>query len=255
MFHPSRSERAQTVLRAASTVTVLTMPDHTDVIGVHGTDDAGRPLLLVPGGGALARAAADDEITAVVHAIDVCPTPSADRVRAELWVGGWLAPVPEAEHKGALLAIAERRPDAQLLDGGSTRQVLRLEVAEVRLRDTICGSGDVEDIDPTAFTGAVPDPLIDGEADWLGHLVSGHPAEFSQLCLLIPEALRPDGAALRVIGLDRYGLTFRVQRGTHHRQVRVPFPTPVGNAGQLPRAMAELLHSAAARAGCCRRHA
>jgi hypothetical protein len=250
-FEPSPAERARTVLRAAPSVTVLTMPDRADVIAVHGTDDAGCPLLLVEDTSplAVAVAAKPEEITAVVHAVDVCPTPMPDRVRAEVWVGGWLSTVPDAERTAAALALADREPAGELLDVGAGWSVLRLEVAEIRIHDRMYGGGQPVDVDPELCAEAKPDPLVDGEADWLGHLVTSHPAEFAQLCVLIPDRLRPPGSCLRPIGLDRYGLVFRVDHTSGPRHARVPFRAPLTEAGQLPRAVHTLLHEAAAR--CC----
>jgi hypothetical protein len=253
MFEPSPAERARTVLRAAPSVSVLTMPHHVDEISVHGADTAGRPLLLVGDGSRLATAVAaePEDLTCVVHAVDVCPTPIPDRVRAELWVGGWLVPVPVAERASAAIALAEREPAGELLDIGAGQTLLRLEVAEVSLREAMSGSGQPAAICPGTYAAAIADPLIDGEAEWLGHLVTSHPAEFAQLCLLVPEGLRPPGSCLRPVALDRYGFRFRIDGPARPRHVRLAFHAPLECAGQLPRAMAGLLEAAAVRSGCC----
>lgn len=249
MTEPSTAERARTVLHAASTLEVLSLPDRTDVVSVHGADGSGRPLLLVADGTYLARHAAADaegEIV-VVRAVDVCPVPMPDRVRGEVLVGGVLTEVPAIDLTAALVALAERDPSGDLLDVGAGRTLLRVDVLEVRLEDRLGCCGHPIPVEPDAFAAARPDPLADGEPEWLGHLVSAHPAEFAQLCLRIDPAERPPGSRLRPVSLDRYGLRIRAEDDAGHRDIRLPFEPPLTAADELPAAIARLLHPAGRR--------
>jgi hypothetical protein len=249
MTEPTPAERARTVLRSASTVEVLMLPDQVEVVAVHGADESGRPLLLVPAGSALATAANpadDDGALAVLHAVDVCPVPMADRIRGEAWFGGWLSEVPPTELTAAVLALAEREACGDLLDVGAGWLVLRLELAEIRLEDRIsgrCGAPTI--VEPDEYRAARADPLVDGEPEWLGHLVCAHPAEFAQLCLRIDPAARPPGCRLRPLALDRFGLRIRAEESGGYRDVLLPFDPPLQDADQLPGAIARLLHPAA----------
>ena len=244
MYEPSPEERARTVLRVASSVSALTALARVDMIATHGADHTGAPLLVVPERSPLAQAARD--ISCVVHAIDIGPAPLPDRVRGEVWLGGWLAAVPAEERADAALALAERSPDGDLLDIGAGLTVLRLEVAEVRLADRLFGDGRVVDLDAERYADANADPLADGEAEWLGHLMAAHPAEFAQLCSLVPEHARPPGARLHPVALDRHGLLLRIDSPSGYRHVRLPFPAPVNCPRHLPGAMTRLLRVAAA---------
>ncbi|MGH3716954.1 MAG: DUF2470 domain-containing protein [Micromonosporaceae bacterium] len=231
MYEPTPAERARTVLRVAPSVSVLTETDEIELTAVSGADGAGSPLLIAAGTWPADRL---DEISCVVHAVDVSPTPLRDRVRGEVWLGGWLAAVP---YEG---------PATITPPVGDGLTLLRLEVAEVQLRCRVFGGGLLVDIDPDEYAAATVDPLADGEAEWLSHMMAAHTAEFAQLCALVPEQARPAGSQLRPLALDRYGLLLRIDSDAGHRQVRLPFRTPVDCPGRLPDAMAELLHAAAA---------
>lgn len=251
MYQPSPAERARTVLRVATSVSLLTTPDQIQVVAVPGADATGAPLLL-----ARSPRYADQvgEQPCVLHAVDVSPTPLPDRIRGEVWLGGWLAAVPDDERDAAIAELADGRLDADPPDPGAhlgtafdaDLLLVRLEIADVRLRDRVYGGGRAVEVDPDTYAGAAPDPLADGEAEWLGHLMAAHTAEFAQLCRLVPRRARPAGARLRPVALDRYGLLLRIDSGGGHRHVRLPFPAPVDCPGRLPDAMTQLLHAAAA---------
>jgi hypothetical protein len=247
MSEPTPAERARTVLRRASVIEVLSMPDRTDVVTVHGADASGRPLLLAAEGSGLAAAIGEDPegLLAVVHAVDVCPVPMPDRIRGELWIAGIVTLVPPTELTAATVALAERDPAGALLDVGAGQLVLRMEIVEIRLADrlaTRCATPEI--VDPEAYRAATADPLTDGEPEWLGHLVCAHPAEFAQLCLRIDPKHRPPGCTLRPVALDRFGLRIRAQADGGHRDVLVPFAAPITAAHELPRAIASLFTAA-----------
>ncbi|MGH3739332.1 MAG: DUF2470 domain-containing protein [Micromonosporaceae bacterium] len=244
---PTPAERARTVVRVATSVSVSTASG-VNVVAEHHVDATGTPLLTVPGSSPLTGIGDD---ACVVHAVDVSPATVPDRRRGEVWLGGWLSGVP-AEQGVAGLPSKERpgglpsgeRPGG-LPDGAV---LLRLDVAEVRLADRLFGDGRTVAIDPDVYATAHPDPLADGEWQWLGHLVTAHQDEFAQLCRLVPDHARPTGARIHPAALDRYGLLLRIDApaGTPHMQVRLPFATPLDCPGQLPDAMTRLLHAAAA---------
>ncbi len=243
MSVPTRAERARTVLRRASVVEVLSMPDRTDVVDVHGTDPYGRPLLLTRDVSGLAAAAREDPegLLAVVHAVDVCPVPMPDRIRGEVWLAGVVTEVPPTELTAATMALAERDPAGELLDVGAGQIVLRMDVVEIRLTDRLVAPcREPELVDPDDYREAVADPLTDGEPEWLGHLVCAHPAEFAQLCLRLDPADRPPGCRLRPVALDRFGIRIRAESDGGHRDVLVPFAAPLTAADELPDAIATL---------------
>jgi len=184
----------------------------------------------------------------VLHAVDVCPVPMADRIRGEVWIGGLVTEVPPTELTAAVLALAEREASGDLLDVGAGWLVLRLEVAEVRLDDRMNGEcGALALVEPDEYEAAEADPLADGEPEWLGHLVCAHPAEFARLCLQLDPAVRRPGCRLRPLALDRFGLRIRAEESDGHRDVLLPFETPLREPEQLAGALARLLHPAAFR--------
>jgi hypothetical protein len=76
--------------------------------------------------------------------------------------------VPPAARRAAALTFAEARPVGPLLDVGQGATLLRLDVAEVVLRE---GERCTE-VGPQAYAEARPDPLAPVEARLLQHLTA-----------------------------------------------------------------------------------
>ncbi|MGY1738391.1 DUF2470 domain-containing protein [Geodermatophilus sp. SYSU D00684] len=213
----------------------------------HATTAAGQVLVLVPADGEVAaalEAAPDRDVSALLMVSDRAPVPLRDPVRATLWLAGWLTPVPEVDRRAAAVAFAEVRPEGALLDVGTSATLLRLDLAEVVLRE-----GDAcAEVSPGEFAAARPDPLAAVEARMLQHLDRDHPDVLAVLRSRVPAG---PGETVRPLGVDRFGYRLRVERPGGHRDVRVPFPRPLTCPGQLRAATSQLLR--ALRAGLARR--
>lgn len=243
MSRPTPAERARTTVRLSPYLRVR-LPGAAAEVDLHGTDPDGSVVLVVPESSpvvaAVRRATAD--VPVLVDAADLCPVPVADRVRARTRLIGWVhEPAPELRRELALVA-ADRDNAEALLDIGSGRTVLYVDVVEAHV--TVAGAdpddvGAVEVVRPQDYAGARPDPLCGTEAALLGHLVTGHPGELRRLAELVPAGLVPVGARAGAvpIALDRYGLVLRC--GTE--DVRLPFDAPVHCPRELPARMRELL--------------
>jgi uncharacterized protein DUF2470 len=235
---PTPAERARTTVRLSPYLRVR-LPGAAAEVDLHGTDPDGSVVLVVPEDSpvvaAVRRATAD--VPVLVDAADLCPVPVADRVRARTRLIGWVhEPAPELRRELALVA-ADRDNAEALLDIGSGRTVLYVDVVEAHV--TVAGAdpddvGAVEVVRPQDYAGARPDPLSGTEAALLGDLVTGHPGELRRLAELVPAELR---AGAIPIALDRYGLVLRC--GTE--DVRLPFGAPVQCPRELPARMRELL--------------
>jgi hypothetical protein len=235
---PTPAERARTTVRLSPYLRIR-MPGAAAEVDLHGTDPDGSVVLVVPDSSpvvaAVRRATAD--VPVLVDAADLCPVPVADRVRGRTRLIGWVhEPAPELRRELALVA-ADRDNAEALLDIGSGRTVLYVDVVEAHVTDAGADPDDVgavEVVRPQDYAGARPDPLCGTEAALLGHLVTGHPGELRRLAELVPAGLR---AGAVPVALDRYGLVLRC--GT--QDVRLPFDTPVHCPGELPARMRELL--------------
>ncbi|SNS28314.1 Protein of unknown function [Geodermatophilus saharensis] len=234
------AERARTVATRAAAALCLAGRDPSRPLA-HATTTAGQVLVLVPGDGevtaALDRA---PDVSALLMVSDRAPVPLRDPVRGTLWLSGWLTPVPEAERRAAAVAFAEVRPEEALLDVGGAAALLRLDLAEVVLRE---GPGCAE-VSPADYAAARPDPLAGIEERVLRHLDRDHPEVLAVLRSPVPVAA---GETARPLGLDRFGYRLRIEGPGGHRDVRVPFARPLTCAGQLNAATSRLL--CALRAG------
>ncbi|HET7073695.1 MAG TPA: DUF2470 domain-containing protein, partial [Mycobacterium sp.] len=86
---------------------------------------------------------------------------------------------------------------------------------------------------------ARPDPFCEIEASLLWHLDSAHQDVVARLVSKLPAPLRR--GQVRPLGLDRYGVRFRVERGDGDHDVRLPFHTPVQDMCGLSQAIRVLM--------------
>ncbi|MEX5718445.1 DUF2470 domain-containing protein [Geodermatophilus maliterrae] len=209
----------------------------------HATTGDGQVLVLVPADGDVAAAldrGPEADVSALLMVSDRAPVPLRDPVRATLWLSGWLTPVRPADRTAAALAFAEVRPEGALLDVGGAAALLRLDLAEVVLREgTAC-----TEVSPARFAAARPDPLATVEARMLQHLDRDHP---DVLAVLRSRVAVGEGETVRPLGVDRFGYRLRVERPGGHRDVRVSFPRPLTCPGQLRAATSQLLRAGFAR--------
>jgi hypothetical protein len=78
------ARRLRTLLSASDSLDVLTEADHSQLVGLHTVDAAGRLLVRLPGDARLAVAVACapyGDLAAIVELTDVAPVPMRDRVR------------------------------------------------------------------------------------------------------------------------------------------------------------------------------
>ena len=212
----------------------------------HATTATGTTYVLVPTGGEVdAALAGRDDLTAVLMVSDRAPVPLRDPLRAQLWLSGWLTPVHPAARRAAVLAFAGTRPVAPLLDVGRGATLLRLDLAEVVLRE---GERCTE-VGPQAYAAARPDPLAAVEARMLQHLDRDHPQVLDLLRSRIPAGDLGPRDVVRPLGLDRFGFRLRIERPAGRCDLRVPFPRPLTCPGQLQAATRQLICSARASRG------
>lgn len=269
---PTAAERVRTLVES-SVSAVLTIPGtasgpETGPLSPRTpqaravTADGDVVLLVTPGSTAaeLAARARNDEVCAVMELTDVAPVSAPHRIRGRAWVAGWLTTVRDEEKPALAGLISERYPDGP--DPSGPGKLLRLEVGEAHI-DDLWGP---EDVEPDDFAAAVPDPLVNHEAELLQHLDSSHDALMRSLSALLGEReSRPDCLAVP-LALDRHGMRVRFREGGAAAQcfdARFEFPEPVDGVAGLRRAMHGLFEAAADEsrrqaddlaAGECRRH-
>ncbi|MET8859538.1 DUF2470 domain-containing protein [Streptomyces sp. NPDC004579] len=202
---PTAVERVRSILAAAHSMTVVCDGRHEEVRRLDGAGAMGHFHLHAPFEGAGAGAGPGDRtsgrIPVRLELTDVAPTPVRDRLRARVTLTGLLA-----------------RP----YDPDSTESTC-MEFGQGTLEDASGRSYvTLHELEATEL-----DPLATSEAGMLTHLVDEH-AELVPLLLRLVRPL-PGGGVLRAlpVGVDRYGLTLRLEYRRTHRDVRLAFKTPV----------------------------
>ncbi|MGY1690581.1 DUF2470 domain-containing protein [Geodermatophilus sp. SYSU D01105] len=236
------AERARTVAcRSAAALCVRGLSPGRPL--AHATTAFGQVLVLVPADGEVATALEEEtDRSTVLMVSDRAPVPLRDSLRAQLWLSGWLTAVRPADQRTAALAFAEVRPDGHLLDVGSGALLLRLDLAEVVLRE----GEHCTEVSPPEFAAARPDPLVDVEEGMLRHLDRDHPEVMALLRSRIPAGELGPRDVVRPLGVDRLGYRLRIERPTSSRDLRIRFPRPLTCPGQLQAATRQLLCAARA---------
>ncbi|MGY1815535.1 DUF2470 domain-containing protein [Blastococcus sp. SYSU D00820] len=231
---PTAAERARTVATCPSAEVHAVGVGRGRLLAAT-TTATGEVLLVVPRSGDLVRALTASPLGDLPARLTVTRKallPMRDPVRAQLELRGWLTPVPAAQEPGLVLAFAETCPADVLLDVGLTARLLRLDVGEVLLDE----GGSCLGIEPEDYADARPDPLAADEADLLAECA----ADLAELCGRVRHwAGEDDGVQL--LGVDRFGVLFRVECPSSHYDLRVPFTGAVADAAGFGDALAGLL--------------
>ncbi|MBM7806781.1 hypothetical protein JOD57_002618 [Geodermatophilus bullaregiensis] len=231
---PPPAERARTVAARAS-ATLHAVGVGAVALSVAGTTAAGQVLVVVPADGRLAAALRTSplgDLPARLTVVDRSPFAVRHPVRGQVELSGWLTPVHPADVQRCLLDLADVHPSDVLLDVGLRAVLLRLDLAEVLLTD----AGTTSEVDPDDFAAARPDPLGPGEVD----LATGHGEPLDRLLGRVQAwAGRRDD--VRLLGLDRFGVRFRVEGHGSCYDLRVPFAEPLTTGTGLGAALDTLL--------------
>lgn len=235
---PSLAERARTAVRLSPTLQLSTERGHGEA-DLHGTDEIGSLVLVVPQEHPVAAAAraSSGGLPAEVEATDLCPVPVPDRVRGRARLTGWVHEPAEFLRRPLAVRTAGRGNIAdlsELLDIGHGRTVLYVNITEVSVR---VGRGAAVTVPAGDYATADADPLAGVEARLLDHLTRAHPEELATLVSLVPEPVRARADRIRPVRLDRYGVVLRAGPA----DVRLPFTQPLTCRHELPGRMRDLL--------------
>lgn len=183
---------------------------------------------------------------ALLELTDYAPLPLREPVRSLVWVRGQLREVPAAEILRTLDLIAAECPNPVLLgvdtprcapagDGEPRYTLFRLEIASVVVTDAT----GAEPVSVDDLLDARPDPFCALESSLLWHLDSAHSDVVARLVSRLPAPLRR--GQVRPLGLDRYGVRFRVEGDERDHDVRLPFHKPVDDMTGLSQAIRVLM--------------
>ncbi|MCR5978874.1 DUF2470 domain-containing protein [Gordonia jinghuaiqii] len=231
---PTDAEMIQTACRrVGSAILAVEGADATPIEVVHLFES--QAFVLVPTTGD-AMGALDDTagVPAMLEVTDWAPIDLRERVRSVIWLNGTLHAVPRDLERDLAIEIAAEHPDDGLLDIGHGASMLRLQVDTAVIAS---GSGAAS-VPAAELAGADPDPFWEYEGSWLEHLDSDHADVVGQLVRKLPDDLRR--GRVRPLGLDRFGIRFRIEGLDGDSDVRLPFARPVTDVHELSRALRNL---------------
>ncbi|MFG2479161.1 DUF2470 domain-containing protein [Streptomyces fagopyri] len=213
---PTPAERVQSILYAAQSMTVVSDGSHTEVHRLDGAGAMGRIHLHAPADGGPGEPGT--RLPVRLEFTDIAPTAVRDRLRARVTLTGLLAaPYSNESPRSACMEFGQ----AVIEDGEGRRFVTLDELGAVG-----------------------PDPMAMSEAGLLTHLVDSHEELVPLLMRLVrPQPLRGVTRAVP-LAMDRYGVTLRLEYPATHRDVRLPFATPVGDTDQAGPRIRALLATA-----------
>ncbi|MDS1115106.1 DUF2470 domain-containing protein [Gordonia westfalica] len=231
---PTDAEMIQTACRRVGTaILAIEGADTTPIDVVHLFES--QAFVLVPTNGEAMAAVDDAEGTpAMLEVTDWAPIDLRERVRSVIWLNGTLHAVPRDLERDLAIEIAGEHPDDGLLDIGHGASMLRLQVDSA----VIASSTGAASVPAGELADADPDPFWECEAGWLEHLDADHADLVGQLARKLPTDLRQ--GRVRPLGLDRFGIRFRVEGADGDSDVRLPFPRPVTDVFELSRALRNL---------------
>lgn len=183
---------------------------------------------------------------ALLELTDYAPLPVREPVRSLVWVRGRIHHIPPGAVTKMLDLIATEHPNPALLQVQTARSkpaaeddtrytLLRLDIDSVVVTDAT----GAEPVSVEDLLAARPDPFCEIESTLLWHLSTAHDDVVARLVSRLPAALRR--GQVRPLGLDRYGMRFRVEGSDGDRDIRLPFHKPVDDMTGLRQAIRVLM--------------
>jgi Protein of unknown function (DUF2470) len=242
---PTTAERIRRACARAGAALLAVEDEDPVATPVHHLLRDGSFALAVPVEPCRPRAGAAGA-QALLELTDYAPIPVREPVRCLVWVRGRLLPVPAADVVQTLDLIAAEQLNPALLQVETPRSgarasddtryaLMRLEIASVVVTDAT----GAEPVGVTSLLEARPDPFCEIESSLLWHLATAHNDVVARLVSRLPAPLRR--GQVRPLGLDRYGVRFRVEDGERDHDIRLPFHTPVDDMAGLSQAIRALM--------------
>ncbi|MFG2720876.1 DUF2470 domain-containing protein [Streptomyces sp. NPDC048416] len=202
---PTPAERVRSIITAAHSMTVVTDGRHQEVYSLDGTGVLGRVHLHDPAE-PMEEPDRASRVPVRLELTDISPTPVRDRLRARVTLSGLVAGGYRADSADSTCMEFGQA----VIEDAAGRAYVTLE----QLQEARC------------------DPMAPCEAGMLTHLVDDHPDLVPLLLRLVEPGLKSGLVRALPVAMDRYGITLRLERATTHRDVRLPFPTPLTDIDQ-----------------------
>ena len=242
---PTTAERIRSACASAAGALVAVEREDPLATPFHHLLDDGSFAIALPVGPTRAAGRRGASPQALLELTDQASLPLREPVRSLVWVRGRLGAVPPHAVTPMLDRIASEYPSPALLqvetpksvyrDGEPRYTLQRLEVASVVVADAT----GAESVGVAELLAARPDPFCRIESALLWHLDTAHRDVVARLVARLPAALRRE--RVRPLGIDRYGMRFRVECADGDQDVRLPFHKPVSDMAGLRQAIRVLV--------------
>ncbi|MGA7055179.1 MAG: DUF2470 domain-containing protein [Mycobacterium sp.] len=240
---PTTAERIRSACARAGGALLAVEREDPVATPIHHLLHDGSFAVALPVGDANCRLSGSQ---ALLELTDYAPLPLREPVRSLVWVGGRLRQIPTAAVASTLDLIATDNPNPVLLqvetprsmrsEGEETRYtLLRLEIESVVVADAT----GAEPVSTQDLLAAAPDPFCEVESSLLQHWDTAHSDVVARLVSRLPAPVRR--GQVRPLGLDRYGVRFRVEGNDGDRDIRLPFHKPVDDMTGLGQAIRVLM--------------
>ncbi|RUP07210.1 MAG: DUF2470 domain-containing protein [Mycobacterium sp.] len=240
---PTTAERIRSACSRADGALLAVEGQEPVTAPVHHLLHDGSFAVAVPRGGATDLQCGTQ---ALLELTDYAPLPVREPVRSLVWVRGRLHRIPPGAVAKMLDLIATEDPNPMLLQVDTPRStasdddeprytLLRLVIDSVVVTDAT----GAEPVSVRDLLAARPDPFCEIESTLLWHLATAHNDVVARLVSRLPAPLRR--GQVRPLGLDRYGVRFRVEGNDGDRDVRLPFHKPVDDMNGLRQAIRVLM--------------
>ncbi|UZI34009.1 DUF2470 domain-containing protein [Streptomyces sp. VB1] len=212
------AERLQSMLVAASSLTLRTPGHEAELVGRHRVLDGGRVRVELPADQCMTRhLVCDGRQLAMIEVTDLVPVSVRNRIRSRAALVGSLAPAGAGTGDGELFADFVAA-NAEVTTGGQSLTV-----------------------GPDTLAAAHADPFAAVEARLLCHLAERQRHVIEQLTRLAACGQRHGVRAVQPVRLDRFGIVLRLESPEADLDVRLDFPTPADDLEQVNACLDALL--------------
>ena len=241
---PPDAELARTLAAAQTRATLSTLTADGYPYGSavsYAVDETGAPILLISDMAEHTVNARGDERASLLVAADT-PDGADPLSTARMTLVGRLQLLddPGARRERYL----EVHPYASYYADFTDFGFWRLDVEQCRF---VGGFGHMSWVDGPGYADAEVDPVAPAAAGIVEHMNDDH-ADANMLYATVLAGLA-DATEARMVGIDRHGVTLRVETPAAPRMARLGFPAPLTSADEARPAVIELLQQARAAQG------
>ncbi|MGH9164118.1 MAG: HugZ family protein [Acidimicrobiales bacterium] len=245
---PSHAERCRTLVASNGRGSLSTLTAHPDgypygSVASYALDDDANPLFFVSLMAEHTQNAIRDQRASLLVAEPV-PEGADPLAGGRATLLGRLAEVAEDDRPAARERYLQSNPAAAYYIDFGDFAFYRLAVESIRY---VGGYGRMSWVDAGAYAAAEPDPLAGAAAGIIEHMNADHAEAQVLYCRHL--AGRPDTTGASMSAVDRYGFEMVAVGPSGRAAVRLGFPEPCGDPGQVRRAMVALVAEARRLAG------